>query len=241
MNDCIRALLMGSLSGIGGTALGGVFGSLINSKSKKLVAFVMEFSAGLMTGVVCFELIPEGFDKINLKTGFLSIVFGVILTYFLQILTERKGKNKNSMKSTGLLIFFAIAVHNFPEGLAIGSGFQASFKLGISILLVILIHDVPEGMAMSITSKAGGTGSIKSILMTVIAGIPTGIGAFFGCYFSGLSKEMIGVCLLSAAGSMLYVVFGEIIPQSKRIYSGLAPVFFNITGFLCGLFISMGS
>jgi len=65
-----------------------------------------------------------------------------------------------------------IALHNFPEGFAVGSGFGASISLGVMITSVIVIHDIPEGIAMAVPMRAGGFGKAKAFTVTVLSGVP---------------------------------------------------------------------
>jgi len=88
-----------------------------------------------------------------------------------------------------------IALHNFPEGFAVGSGFGASISLGVMITSVIVIHDIPEGIAMAVPMRAGGFGKAKAFTVTVLSGVPMGIGALAGALLGGISSKFIGACL----------------------------------------------
>jgi ZIP family zinc transporter len=126
-------------------------------------------------------------------------------------------------------------LHNFPEGLAIGSGFDASTTLGFSLAIAILLHDIPEGISMSLPMKQGGMSSQKVLIYTVLSGVTTGVGAFFGAIVGKVSIEVICVCLSFAAGAMLYIVTGELVPESKKIYKGRLGSIGNIIGFIVGV------
>ncbi|HEX3028681.1 MAG TPA: ZIP family metal transporter, partial [Clostridia bacterium] len=103
----------------------------------------------------------------------------------------------------------------------------------------IAIHDIPEGIAMALPMKLGGFSARKAFWITLMSGVPMGLGAFAGAILGNISKQFVAVCLGFAAGAMLYVVFGELIPESKRIYLGRMSSIGNITGILCGIIISM--
>src|SRR5699024_8712107 len=128
-----------------------------------------------------------------------------------------------------------LAIHNFPEGLAIGSGFEASIKLGFSLAIAICFHDIPEGVAMSVPLKNGGMKISKIIYYVVLSGITTGVGAFFGSIVGGVSKEIIAMCLAFSAGSMIYIVSGELTPEYSKLYQGRMSTIGNLIGFLIGI------
>ena len=80
---------------------------------------------------------------------------------------------------------------------------------------------------MSVPMKNGGMSKFKVIFYVVLSGITTGIGAFFGA---------IVVCLSFAAGAMLYIVSGELIPESNKLYKGRMSAVGNMIGFVIGIF-----
>ena len=143
--------------------------------------------------------------------------------------------NKNKLLKTGIIVSIGLAIHNFPEGLAIGSGFEASIKLGLSLAIAICFHDIPEGVAMSVPLKNGGMKISKIIYYVVLSGITTGVGAFFGCIVGGVSKEIIAMCLAFSAGSMIYIVSGELTPEYSKLYQGRMSTIGNMIGFLIGV------
>ena len=102
-----------------------------------------------------------------------------------------------------------------------------------------MIHDVPEGIAMALPLREGGVSRWKAVGITVLSGIPTGLGAYIGAYLGYISENIIGVFLAVAAGTMLFISIGDLIPESKTIYKGRLPSFGNILGLLCGFVISV--
>lgn len=195
-----------------------------------------------MISIVCFDLIPEALEISGISLILLGIIFGVICMIACDILVQKKFSNKekiatstNSLLKTGIIVSIGLALHNFPEGLAIGSGFGASLKLGYSLALAILLHDIPEGVSMAVPMKNGGMKRAKVIFYVILSGITTGIGAFFGALVGTISQEIIAICLSFAAGAMLYIVSGELIPESNKLYKGRIASIGNILGFLLGI------
>ena len=88
---------------------------------------------------------------------------------------------------------------------------------------------------MAVPMKNGGMKSSKVIFYVILSGITTGIGAFFGAIIGGISQSIIAICLSFAAGAMLYIVSGELIPESNQLYSGRMTAIGNIAGLLLGI------
>ena len=232
---------LGLFFGMLGTTLGGVCGSLLQIKSNKFISFILEFAAGLMTSVICFDLIPNSLEYINITGCVIGIIVGVTSMIYCNNLVNSKFNNKNHNNSdllkVGIIIGIGLAIHNFPEGLAIGSGFEASQELGIALAIAICIHDFPEGLAMALPMKQGGFENKKVIFYTMMSGITTGIGAMVGAIIGSISKEMIGISLGYAAGAMLYIVVCEIVPESNELYKGRLSKIGNILGIVIGMII----
>lgn len=150
-----------------------------------------------------------------------------------EVKTEKVGSG--SLLKTGIIVGIGLAIHNFPEGLAIGSGFEASIKLGLSLALAICFHDIPEGISMAVPMKNGGMSTFKVIFYVVLSGVTTGVGAFFGALVGGISQDVIAICLAFAAGAMIYIVSGELIPESNRLYDGRMSAIGNMIGLIIGI------
>ena len=142
----------------------------------------------------------------------------------------------NSLLKTGIIVSIGLAIHNIPEGLAIGSGFDASIKLGYSLAIAICFHDIPEGISMALPMRNGGMKIYKIMLYVILSGLATGVGALVGSIIGKISKQVIGFCLSFAAGAMLYIVSGELIPESNNLYKGRFSSLGNILGFILGMY-----
>jgi ZIP family zinc transporter len=230
--------MYGLFFGMIGTTLGGVIGAVFKTKSNKFLSFVLEFAAGLMTAVICFDLIPESLNIVSITLCCIGILLGVISMILCDEAVNKiyaKKESSNSLLKTGIIICIGLAIHNFPEGLAIGSGFNASEKLGFSLAIAIALHDIPEGISISLPMKNGGFSKGKSIFLTALSGLTTGIGAFVGAIIGNVSANIIGISLAFAAGAMLYIVSCELIPESNRMYKGRLGSIGNIFGVLIGI------
>ena len=108
-------------------------------------------------------------------------------------------------------------------------------NFGYSLAITIAIHDIPEGISMAVPMKNGGISSGKVVFYVILSGITTGIGAFFGSLIGSISLTIISLCLSFAAGAMLYIVSGELIPEANSLYKGRMSAIGNILGFLIGI------
>ena len=149
--------------------------------------------------------------------------------------------NKLALFVAGLVMASAIALHNVPEGMTIGASYASNDAAlgGAAIVLAVLIglHNIPEGMAVSVPLISGGMGKAKAVLITALTGIPTMLGALLGFWLGEIGPLGLTCSLGFASGAMLYVVFGEILPQAILMYHSKLPAFTAIAGLLVGLFI----
>ena len=108
-----------------------------------------------------------------------------------------------------------------------------------ALILAVLIgmHNIPEGMAVSVPLISGGMEKWKAVLLTAATGIPTIVGALLGFALGEIGPMGLTMSLGFASGAMLYVVFGEILPQSILMYHSKLPAFSAIVGILVGLLI----
>ena len=152
-----------------------------------------------------------------------------------------KKDSKLSLFIAGIVMASAIALHNVPEGMTIGASYASNEGVmgSAALVLAILIglHNIPEGMAVSVPLISGGMRKWKAVLITAATGIPTIVGALLGYLLGEIGA--LGLCLSLgfASGAMLYVVFGEILPQAILMYHSKLPAFSAIAGILVGLFI----
>ena len=149
--------------------------------------------------------------------------------------------SKMALFVAGAVMACAIALHNVPEGMTIGASYASSDGLlgRAALVLAVLIglHNVPEGMAVSVPLISGGMTKWKAVCVTAASGIPTVVGAVLGFWLGEIGA--LGLCLSLgfASGAMLYVVFGEILPQAILMYHSKLPAFSAIGGMLVGLLI----
>ena len=151
MNYLLKTTLIGLFFGTFGTTIGGIVGVTWKRNSNRFLSFILQLAAGLMMAIICFDLIPEAIGMSRLVNTIIGTLCGVIIMLFCDSFIKNRHTKvgNNSLLNTGIIVGIGLALHNFPEGLAIGSGFGASIKLGYSLAIAILLHDIPEGRFQS--------------------------------------------------------------------------------------------
>lgn len=152
---------------------------------------------------------------------------------------------KSNLFVAGLVMMFAIALHNLPEGMVIGASYALTDDLvanlfsgsGFVMAIVIGLHNVPEGMAVSVPLVSGGMGRVKATLLTALSGLPTVFGALLGYALGGINDMMLVISLGFASGAMLYVVFGELLPESILMWKSKLPALALFIGVLAGFLL----
>jgi len=149
--------------------------------------------------------------------------------------------NKFALFIAGIVMASAIALHNVPEGMTIGASYASNNGVmgSAALILAFLIglHNIPEGMAVSVPLISGGMAKWKAVLITAASGIPTIVGALLGFWLGDIGALGLALSLGFASGAMLYVVFGEILPQAILMYHSKLPAFSAIIGILVGMLI----
>jgi ZIP family zinc transporter len=234
----MEMILFSAVAGILGMGLGSIVSVvLLKRPTEKMICWLLSFAAGIMISVVCFGLIPEAFELANTIVCVFGLILGIVVVMLLNRLVDRISETKKEklgvhhtheelyhesqvinnptrMLRSGILMLIAIALHNIPEGIAIGAGGSHDFYLGIMLAVMLALHNIPEGMAISAPLLAGGIKKWKVIFLTAICGGTTIVGGIIGVFVGGISDFTVALSLSAAGGAMLYIVFGEMIPQS---------------------------
>ena len=276
-------LLVGitAIAGVGGTGLGGAVACLFQKDSSKTVSLLLSYAAGVMTAVVCFDLLTEalhaGAQAANVWLVVCGVIVGFTVIALLNALIDRTTNHevahidanhprtadsleelthanhlqehmtgrqpRSGLFLAGLVMAVAIALHNVPEGMVIGASFSRTVdqilanRGGMVMALVIGLHNIPEGMAVAVPLISGGMSKWHSVAVTAVSGAPTILGAVMGFLIGAISPTTLVISLSFASGAMLYVVFGELLPESILMWKSKLPATMVILGLLTGLII----
>lgn len=229
--------------------LGPIIGSLIGvlrKPSDKFMFNMLSFAAGVMLAISFLQLIPQGIKLSSPLLSIAGIAIGSIVMFSLDRLiphihpglcSQEQGGN---LKKTSVYLLFGIAMHNFPEGMAMGVGAITSLGSAFAIALAIAIHDIPEGVCTSAPYYHYSKKRLKSFLLSAATAIPTLIGFIFSYYlFQNIPIQFVGVIISATAGLMIYIASDELIPSSCRKMTNHSTIFSLILGVMLVVLLTM--
>lgn len=147
----------------------------------------------------------------------------------------------HTLHTAGLVLAAAVALHNMPVGMAIGASFASPAQAGhaghagILAALIIGLHNIPEGMSIAAPMLAGGSRPLSAVGVAALSGLPTILGALLGYSAGTMNPLLLSVSLSFAAGAMLYVIFGELLPESEGLWQGRLAGLATMLGLLLGM------
>lgn len=228
----MSAALQGGMMAACATLLGTLPVLMSHQFSQRAFDTMLGFGAGVMLAACAFSLITPGLAAAEAQgmgpwgagtTMGAGILLGAALLFAIDRLIPHEhfikgveGWQAKKLKRAWLFVS-AIALHNLPEGLAIGVAFAGSDTVGANALATgIAIQDVPEGLVVALALRGVGYSRILSAGMGAASGLVEPVAAVIGAGVIGISAAMLPWGLACAAGAMLYVISHEIIPESHR-------------------------
>lgn len=222
-------VLLAAVCALLSTGVGGLASLFRFSLKPSVIAGMLGFAAGIMMSASYLSLFIPSMD-LSEAAGF-SLSFHVFLPILLGGLSVlvaerfiphehemqgREGVGKLSVHRAWLL-FWAVAIHNFPEGVAVGTAFGADeLRYGLSILIGISLQNIPEGLIAAVSMRAAGYSLGRALSFGLVTGLVEAIGVLCGFSFVESFTYFLPAALAFAGGAMIFVVAKEVIPESYR-------------------------
>ncbi len=213
--------------GVGGaTVFGALIGFLFRKTSHKFSDIVLSFAAGVMLAAAVLGLILPSLEYGG-KWGLLITVVGIfagaislnlidkLVPHLHRLIGPEGEEHHNADLSRVLLFVLAIAIHNLPEGIAAGVGFGAGDSARALIIAGgIALQNIPEGMVIIGPMLAAGVSPRKTFVCAMLTGVVEVVGTLIGYFAVSLASAVLPFALAFAGGTMLYVISGEMIPET---------------------------
>jgi ZIP family zinc transporter len=225
------------------TGFGSALAFFAKRTNTKLLSAGLGFSAGVMIYVSFVEIFPKAKDCLVVELGQVGGYWTTVLAFFAGIAfigiidklvpsfenphevhrAEEMNEPELAVKfkklyQVGLFTALAIAIHNFPEGLATFVSALKDTKLGIAIAAAIAIHNIPEGVAVSIPIFYATGNRNKAFVYSFLSGLAEPIGAIIGyaILFSFFNDIIFGILFASVAGIMVFISLDELLPTARE-------------------------
>ncbi|ABL65484.1 zinc transporter ZupT [Chlorobium phaeobacteroides] len=223
------------------TGIGSLLALMVNHTNKKFLTFALGFSAGIMLYVSFVEIMPQSGNTIlqqfpagNAAWVTTTAFFGGIFFIWLidQLVPDFENPHEVSMIGTmnaepsedarlhrmGIFTAAAIAIHNFPEGLAVFFSALSNQDLGVVIAATIALHNIPEGMAIAVPIYFATKSRMRAFSYSFLSGLAEPVGAIIGYALLKpfLSPLVFGIVLASVAGIMVYISLDELLPAAEE-------------------------
>lgn len=225
-NMDLRIVLQLIIPGLS-TGLGAIPIFFMKDFSKRVIDILLGAAAGIMLAATFFSLLQPAIEQggggmkgaVISSTGILvgCIVLDLIDKYAPHehlISHKKEGSTSESLKKIWLFII-AIAIHNFPEGLATGvATLPENPSNGLSVAIAIALQNIPEGLSVALALKKENYGNMKSFFIALLTGLIEPLGAVIGYGLVSITASLLPFILAFASGAMLFVISDEIIPET---------------------------
>ena len=207
------------------TVLSTSLGGIVALRSRARLHLVLGFAAGVMLGLVAFDLLPELFELSDASLGGVPAVMVAFAAGFLVLhFVERSlamhaahegeyGAHHHHDPQLGLASALALAVHSFLDGVGIGLAFQVDDKVGFAVALAVIAHDFADGLNTVTVMRTHGNDRRRTVRMLVVDAVAPVLGALSTLFFS-VGDTVLALYLGAFAGFLLYLATADILPEA---------------------------
>ncbi|ROO89494.1 ZIP family zinc transporter [Actinocorallia herbida] len=224
-------------------ALATLFGGWVAARTRDRRHLVLGFAAGLMLGVVGFDLVPEAMEQASFEVwGVPGASVGIVAGFLSIHVIERGvalhraheaeyGQHAHKLEKVGVLSAGGLILHSTLDGFGIGIGFQAGTAVGVSVAIAVIAHDFADGFnTFTLATLYGNPGMLPIILVALDAIAPV-VGAFLGTVFR-VPEQLIGLYLGYFAGFLLYLATADILPEAHARHPSRLTLLCTVAGAL---------
>ena len=232
------------------TGIGSVMAVFAKRTNTKFLAGSLGFSAGVMIYVSMTEIFKKSVNYLSDALGDIrgnyyaaaSFFAGIILIWLIDWLVPSAegdigniNNTEKNLKRMGFMTALAIAIHNFPEGMATFTAALKDPHLGIAIAVAIAIHNIPEGIATSVPIYFSSGSRKKAFIVSFLSGITEPLGAAMGYLLLRpfFNDTVFGILFGLIAGIMVFISIEELLPMAREYDKSKV----TIVGFVIGMFI----
>ncbi|MFD2216829.1 ZIP family metal transporter [Metabacillus endolithicus] len=218
------------------TSIGALPVLFIKNLSHKGKDVTLAFTAGIMVAASSYGLIPSAIKLSDITTLVIGILIGTLVLTLIESVIPHTDldHSKHPVGQAHVLLFMiAMSIHNFPEGLSVGiSNVSSNLEIGSLVAFAIGLQNIPEGFLVALFLVTQGINRLKAIVFSAVTGLIELFAGMFGYLFGEFFQPVVPYGLAFAAGSMLFVVYKELIPESHGDGNERASTITFIFGFI---------
>ncbi|MEE1351773.1 MAG: zinc transporter ZupT [Clostridia bacterium] len=247
-NNIYYAILLTLLAGLA-TGIGSLISLFTKQTNKKFLSSALGFSAGVMIYISFLEMFPKAQGYLSDTLGdicgawvccaaffsglaIIMLIDNLIPSPESDLTAAKSGQHDAVLQRMGFLMALAIAIHNFPEGLATFTSALDDVSLGTAIAVAIAIHNIPEGIVTSVPIYYATGNKKKAFLISLFSGLTEPMGAAIGYLILRpfLNDTIYGIIFSFIAGIMVYISIEELIPMAREYDKGNSMIFGAASG-----------
>lgn len=236
MVNLIWALLASVV--VSSISLIGIFSLLVKERLlDKILFLLIGFSAGGLIGGAFLHLLPEALEQSRDSAIFIYVIFGFIFFFILERYLYWRHCHKEGRCDIHAFTYLNLigdGIHNFGDGLVIGSSFMLSIQFGIITTLVIIFHEIPQEIGDFGVLVYGGFSKAKALFYNYISSLTCIAGTVFGYILSAKVADFSVFLLPFIAGGFIYIASCDLIPELHKEPS-LKKSTASLFAFLCGI------
>lgn len=221
------------------TFLSTLAGGLLTLRYKDRLHRILGYAAGVLLGLVAFELLPEIFDlvhelQIDTTWPMVALVSGFLLVHIVEksILihhAQESDYGKHYHPQVGVISALALIGHSLLDGVGIGLAFQVNNTVGVAVAVAVIAHDFTDGMNTTGLMLLNKNGRRRTLLFLAADAVAPLIGALSTLFFQ-LSDQVLVIYLGSFAGFLLYIGASEILPEAHSKHSSYSTIALTLLG-----------
>jgi zinc and cadmium transporter len=203
-------------------SLAGVFSlSLNDTRLRKILLYLVSFSAGSLLGDAFIHLVPEAIEENGTGTSvFVLIIFGILFSFamerFLQWRHCHIPTSAEHPHSFAYMNLFGDAVHNLIDGLIIAGSYLVSTPIGIATTLAVIFHEIPQEMGDFGVLVYGGFNKKKALWLNFLTALTAIAGALAALILSSVLVDFTPLLIPFAAGNFIYIAGSDLIPELRK-------------------------